>query len=69
MEAHNSKQTEIRHELLYLAWHIEAFGRQKKLPKLKSILKDTKPKKKLTQEELIEIAQNKGLKVPTKRRC
>lgn len=59
---------ERRQELLYLAWHVEAFARQKRLPSLKKILKDSGIKKKrnsLSTEQLMKIAQSKGLKVPT----
>ena len=57
-----------RQELLFLAWHIEAFARQKRLPSLKKILKDSGIKKKtnsrLSTEQLMKVAESKGLKVP-----
>lgn len=63
------EKAERRQELLYLAWHVEAFARQKRLPSLKKILKDSGIKKKtnsrLSTEQLMKIAQGKGLKVPT----
>jgi hypothetical protein len=63
------EKADRRQELLYLAWHVEAFARQKRLPRLKKILIDSKIKKKtnsrLSTEQLMKIAQSKGLKVPT----
>lgn len=52
-------------ELIKLAYYTEAFARQKKLPKLETLLRD-KPKKKKTKKDsdLIEIAKRKGLEVP-----
>ncbi|HCS73350.1 MAG TPA: hypothetical protein DIW17_05690 [Clostridiales bacterium] len=67
IEGHTEQQGEKRQELLYLAWHIEALARQKRLPALKKILKDSgikKTKKRLTIEQLFIIAKSKGLKVP-----
>ncbi len=66
MEGINDREIKHQQDLLYLAWHIEAFARQKKLPKLQSLLKQPKPKKQknLSQTELIQIAKRKGLKVP-----
>ncbi len=63
--------TERRQELLYLAWHIEAFARQKRLPALKKVLKDCglkKTQKKLSMEQLFVIAKSKGLIMPERRR-
>lgn len=72
-DAYATKQTERRQELLSLAWYIEAFSRQKRLPKLEKILRQTnkkqKQKKQITKTELIQIAKSKGLKVPTQWRC
>jgi len=45
-EGYAESASERRQELLYLAWHIEAFARQKRLPSLKKILKDSGIKKK-----------------------
>ncbi|WP_242876914.1 hypothetical protein [Alkaliphilus peptidifermentans] len=49
-----------------MAWHIEAFARQKKMPKLDKILKVVKAKeeKKTGSRDLLKIAEKKGLKVP-----
>lgn len=48
-----------------LAWHIEAFGRQKRLPKLEKILKDIRkqPKKKNSKgdEILRAMAREQGV--------
>jgi hypothetical protein len=69
-EGYAESASERRQELLYLAWHIEAFARQKRLPSLKKILKDSGIKKKtnsrLSTGQLMKIAQSKGLKVPTR---
>ena len=42
-----SEQRKFENDLT-LAWHIEAFGRQKRLPKLEKILKDARRKPKKT---------------------
>ena len=72
-DAYATKQTERRQELLSLAWYIEAFSRQKRLPKLEKILRQTnktkKQNKSLSKNELIQITKSKGLKVPTQWRC
>ncbi len=70
IEGYGERQSERRQELLYLAWHIEAFARQKRLPALKKILKDSgikKTQKKLSIEQLYVIAKSKGLIVPERR--
>ena len=52
-------------DLLSLAWHTEAFSRQKKLPRLEKILKDVrrKPKKKNSASDAIlkAMAAEKGV--------
>ena len=67
-EAYRNKQTEHQQELIYLAWHIEAFARQKRLPKLDKILRETtkkkKPRRQMNKADLIEIAKSKGLRGP-----
>jgi hypothetical protein len=67
-EGYAEEKAERRQELLYLAWHVEAFARQKRLPSLKKILKDSGIKKttnsRLSNEQLMKIAKSKGLKVP-----
>lgn len=72
-EGYSQKQLEKKQELLSLAWYIEAFSRQKRLPKLEKILRQTnktkKQNKSLSKNELIQIAKSKGLKVPTEWRC
>ncbi|GAB6157851.1 hypothetical protein JCM39194_10510 [Desulfotomaculum varum] len=53
--------------MLYISWHVEAFARQKKLPKLETILK-TRAKQikkcETAMDELIQVAKRKGLKGP-----
>lgn len=41
----------------WLAWHIEALARQKKLPKLQSMLHSDKPKRRQTVDEQIAVAR------------
>lgn len=62
-----SKREQKTNDLIYLAWHVEAFSRAKKLPRLEALLKKRKPraqKKTYTKEELINIAKGKGLAGP-----
>ena len=62
-----SREERKTNDLLYHAWHIEAFARDMKLPKLQTLLKKRKPKaqkKVLSKEELIDIAKQKGLAGP-----
>jgi hypothetical protein len=53
--------------IITLAWHTEAFARQKKMPSLKKLLKDVrkKPKKKNSVSDAIlkAMAAEKGIKV------
>lgn len=66
-ESFVAREERKTNDLLYHAWHIEAFARAKKLPKLETLLKKRKPKsqkKVLTKEELINIAKQKGLTGP-----
>nr|WP_276318556.1 phage tail assembly chaperone [Gudongella oleilytica] len=45
-------------EMLFLAWHIEALARQKKLPALSSLLKDDKTTgKQQSDEEMMNMAK------------
>ncbi len=53
--------------MLYISWHVEAFARQKKLPKLEVILKTRAKqikKRETDMDELIQTAKRKGLKGP-----
>lgn len=53
--------------IITLAWHIEAFARQKKMPKLNKLLKDIrkKPKKSSSASDAIlrAMAAEKGVKI------
>lgn len=54
--------------LLCLAWHTEAFARQKKLPSLEKILRDSRKKPKQRQNNksdaiLRAMAAEKGVKI------
>lgn len=64
------EKKEHRQELIFLAWHVEAFARQKRLVSLKKLLKEDERKEKkqsrLSTDQLMKIAQSKGLKVPRK---
>lgn len=64
VEGYADKEAKRLQELLYAAWHIEAFARQKKLPRLETVLKPRhrrKPEKvKPGREELINIARHFG---------
>jgi preprotein translocase subunit Sss1 len=68
VEGYADKETKRLQELLYTAWHIEAFARKKKLPRLETVLKPRHRRKpeasKPGREELINIARLKGLKGP-----
>ena len=62
-----AKREQKTNDLIYLAWHVEAFSRAKKLPRLEPLLKKRKPRahgKALTKEQLINIAKQKGLTGP-----
>lgn len=68
-EGYADEKAEQRQALIYLAWHIEAFARQKRLPSLKKLLNDSglnKKRSRLSTEQLMKIAESKGLKIPTK---
>lgn len=62
---HREKQLCEFENLLSLAWHTEAFSRQKKLPRLERVLKDVrkKPKKKNSASDAIlkAMAAEKGV--------
>jgi hypothetical protein len=46
LTGYSEEKAEHRQELIYLAWHIEAFARQKRLPGLAKLLKDKEGSKK-----------------------
>ena len=67
IEGYAEQLAERRQEMLYLAWHIEAFARQKRMPALRKVLKEggiKKSQKRLSTEQLMKIAKSKELKVP-----
>jgi len=46
-------------ELLFVAWHVEAFARQKKLPKLSKIISEKKKKPaKQTNNDMLDMIRN-----------
>ena len=50
-------------ELIFVAWHVEAFARQKRLPNLTQLIKDTHRKKNTSRadEILKAMAREKGV--------
>jgi hypothetical protein len=44
LKNHEDQYKNKINELLFVAWHVEAFARQKKLPKLSKIITDKKKK-------------------------
>lgn len=56
VDGYKRNQKRKINELLYLAWHVEAFARQKKLPKLDSIIDDERHSKVQTDEEMKAMA-------------
>ena len=50
-------------ELLYVAWHVEAFARQKRLPNLNHLIKESHKKKKTSKSDEIlkAMAREKGV--------
>lgn len=44
-------------ERAWLAWHVEALARTKKLPKLESMMMQDKPKRRQTVDEQIAVAR------------
>ena len=54
LECYQDKQKRHIDELLYQAWHIEAFARQKNLPALSEILSKKEADKKQTTEQMID---------------
>ncbi|MEA1961282.1 MAG: hypothetical protein U9N81_08450 [Bacillota bacterium] len=65
-EGYAAKEIQHQQELIFLAWHIEAFARQQQLPRLEKLLRTKKKpaKKQLSKSELKEIAKSKGLTGP-----
>jgi hypothetical protein len=59
VEGYSCRRQERVNELIYLAWHIEAFHRQPgKLPDLNSLLHEpSKPQKQQTEEEMLAMAK------------
>ncbi|MBQ7798300.1 MAG: hypothetical protein IJ371_04180 [Clostridia bacterium] len=59
-----SKRNRALNELIYLAWHTEAFARQKRLPALDRVLKDeNKKSSNVSKSDLIlkKMAREKGV--------
>jgi hypothetical protein len=66
-EGYLRKRQQQVQDMLYISWHVEAFARQKKLPKLEVILKTRAKqikKRETDMDELIQTAKRKGLKGP-----
>ncbi len=66
IEAFNKERQREFESNLSLAWHIEAFARQKKLPKLSKIIKDSRKGVKVNSkgdEILRAMAAEKGVTI------
>lgn len=58
VEGKIKSQKRRMNELLFLAWHIEALARQKRLPALSSLLKEEKPSgRQQSDEEMLNMAK------------
>lgn len=59
LEVYADKQRERYNDLIYVAWHVEAFQRQKKLPKLSELIKTKKTKKQIqTDEDMFNVVKS-----------
>lgn len=58
LEAKHELDKNRVNELLFTAWHVEAFARQKRLPKLKSIIKNQGIKKKKKKQSEDDFYRN-----------
>ena len=59
LEGSMNRQKRNRNELVSLAWHVEAFARQKKLPRLSDLLKDDAPTgRRMTPEQIEAITKS-----------
>ena len=61
VEGYNNRQVDKYNNLIYLAWHVEAFTRTKKLPELKKLLKKSNNNVELDNNKFIDMAKQKGL--------
>lgn len=59
----SDKNKRTLEELIFLAWHTEAFARQKRLPSLDRVLKDIhKPRDSTRADEILKaMAREKGV--------
>ena len=57
IESYAEVEEERSKQLIAQAYYTEVFARMKKLPKLEKILNSTKPKKKQTDEEMLEVVK------------
>lgn len=57
IEALTENKRDHINDLIFLAWHIEAFARTKKLPRLKSLIKTNRQNIKQTDEQMFEIVK------------
>lgn len=56
-EGYVRRQKQKYNELIYVAWHTEAFARMKKLPSLKSLIREDKERHEQTDEEMMAMAK------------
>ena len=58
LEAYADSQREHYNDLIFVAWHVEAFARQKKLSKLSKLIQTKKTiKKNQTDEQMLETVK------------
>ena len=57
VEGYKRRKKQTFDELVYLAWHTEAFARMKKLPSLNSLIKEEGKKREQTDEEMMTMAK------------
>ena len=53
IEQQNNRNKEKKKDLIYLAWHVEALHRCKKLPKFEELIKEKEDKKVMTEEQML----------------
>lgn len=55
VEGYARERTRRTKDLIYLAWHVEAFHRQRRLPDLAELMKDTKPAEPQTDDAMCSV--------------
>lgn len=57
VSGYQRRQKKHVNELIYLAWHTEMFARQKKLPALRSCLRDTEERHMQTDGDMLQMCK------------